>query len=105
MEKEEKIKIIEQTASMLGRERSHHLLVECSIDMASALLQREAAMSDGSPDPDLIDSLDRGVDGRLADLLVAIDVVCQHGRRRNVRDEIQKRMVHLDVQNLSAELP
>jgi len=101
----EKEKIIQDAAYRLGREKSHHLLVECSIDMASALLQREAAMSDGSPDPDLVDSLDKAVDGRLADLLVAIDVVCQHGRRRDVREEIQKRMVRLDVQNMSAELP
>lgn len=101
----DKEKVIANAAYRLGREKCHHLLVECSIDMASALLQREAAMADGSPDTDLIDSLDKAVNGRIADLLVSIDIVCQHGRRRDVREEIQKRMVRIDVQNMSAELP
>lgn len=98
-------KIVAESAYRLGRERCNHILVECSINMASALLQREGAMTDESPDPDLIDSLDAAVNGRIADLLIAIDIVCQHGRRHDVRDEIQKRMVRIDVQNMEAKLP
>lgn len=101
----EKEKIIRNAAYRLGIERCHHILLECSIDMASALLQREGAMRDESPDPDLIDSLNSAVNGRIADLLVAIDVACIHNRREDVRAEIQKRMVRLDVQNLGAQLP
>lgn len=100
-----KEKIISDAAFRLGIERSHHLLVECSIDMASALLQREGAKLDESPDPDLIDNLDEAVNGRIADLLIAIDVVCTHRRRGLIRAEIEKRMVRLNVQNLSSQLP
>lgn len=101
----EKEKIIKDAAYRLGIERCHHILLECSIDMASALLQREGAMRDESPDPDLIDSLNSAVNGRIADLLIAIDIACTHNRREDVRAEIQKRMVRLDVQNLSSQLP
>lgn len=101
----EKEKIIKDAAYRLGIERCHHILLECSIDLASALLQREGAMRDDSPDPDLIDSLNSAVNGRIADVLVAIDVVCTHHRREDVRAEIHKRMVRLDVQNLGAQLP
>lgn len=102
MTKEE---IIASAAYRLGIERSHKILVECAIDLASALLQRENAMTDEKPDVDLIDGLNAAVNGRIADILVAIDVVCQHGRRRDVRTEITKRMTRLDVQNLSDQLP
>ena len=101
----EKEKIIKDAAQRLGIERSLHLLTECSIDMASALLQREGVMNEENPDSELIYGLELTIYGRIADLLIAIDIACAHHGREDVRAEIQKRMVRLDVQNLSSQLP
>lgn len=97
--------IIRSAAYRLGKEKTHKLLMECCISLCSALLQREHSMADESPDPDLCDSLDFAVNGRVADMLVGIDMVAIFGRRKDIKAEITKRIVRLDVQNMEAELP
>ena len=97
--------VITNAANRLGIERSHKILIECAIDLASELLQREHAMEDEQPDVDLIDGINAAVNGRIADILVALDVVCQHGRRSDVIKQISRRMIRLETQNLSDQLP
>lgn len=95
-----------RTASLqLGEIGCRELLTECCINLAAALIQLQHVQHDRHPDPDLIDACSMAIDGRIADVMIAVEMVTEGKREDNVHAEIIKRIVRLDVQNLESSLP
>lgn len=95
-----------RTASLqLGEKGCRELLTECSINLAAALIQLQHVQHELHPDPDLIDAYSWEIDGRIADVMIAVEMVIEGKREDNVHAEIMKRIVRLDVQNLESTLP
>ena len=95
-----------RTASLrLGEIGCRELLTECCINLAAALIQLQHVQHDRHPDHDLIDACSMAIDGRIADVMIAVEMVTEGRREDNVHAEIMKRIVRLDVQNLEDSLP
>lgn len=95
-----------KTASLrLGEIGCRELLTECCINLAAALIQLQHVQHDQYPDPDLIDACSMAINGRIADVMIAVELVVDGKREDNVHAEIMKRIVRLDVQNLEDSLP
>lgn len=100
----DKQKIIETAAKKAGVVRSMKILTECAITLASSLIQRDNALGASNYDEDLYLSLNEVVNQRIADILIAIDMCAYHGRKEEIRKELNRELVRMDVQNLSKDL-
>ena len=96
---------IETAAAQYGRKIVNDTLTVCALDLASASLLLNDALTTKPEQTEHNECLRQSLVGRLADMLIAVDLICEYIDRKDVREAVRQRMIRLSVQINAAPLP
>ena len=101
----ENTEIIANAAEQYGFEKVNRVLTECAIDLAAASLQHQEGVKYDPTNEEHNTCKRLDLEGRIADTLIAIDIICEFIDRKDVRAAVRDRMVRLSVQSQLGQLP
>ena len=101
----ENTEIITAVAEQYGFDKANRVLTECAIDLAAASLQHQEGVKYDPTNEEHNTCLRKVLEGRIADTLIAIDIICEFIARRDVKTAVRDRMVRLSVQSQLGQLP